>query len=89
MLAAKFLAAMAFVLQASAAPGSRSSGLQLKRDECTDIYTTLVLNGDCTEGATECEFCCPDGYSVPADCHGGHAPNSCGAGSTEWHCDDH
>jgi hypothetical protein len=94
MLATKILAAMALALQATAAPGPRGSGLQLKRDNCDADFALLVVEGSCQPGQNTCEFCCPDGYNVPVEsgldhCHQGHIPYECAAGYTEWHCDSH
>jgi hypothetical protein len=93
MLATKFLAAMALAFQATAAPGPRDSGLQLKRDNC-DADFAILVQASCQLGHNVCEFCCPDGFDVPVDteldhCHKGHLPYECDSGFTEWHCDDH
>lgn len=95
MLATKFLlAAITLALQVTAVPGTRSSGFHFRRDNCDEDFGLLVVNGPCETGQNTCEFCCPDGYNVPAEthlehCHHGHAPYECDQGYTEWHCDDH
>jgi hypothetical protein len=87
MLSTKVLvAAMALVLQVAAIPSA-----QLKRQECGNEYSELVLNGPCVGGQGTCEFCCPpdfDATSVIDHCHAGHAPYNCSNGYAEWHCDD-
>lgn len=94
-LTGTFLLTVAGVLTlVSATPGPQGAGRLAKRD-CVAAFGSLVLDGPCTEGFDECEFCCPGLFNATAQtgadhCHLGHGSCTyCECGQLEWHCDDH